>query len=67
MNETSTRVRQHVLSRIQRMMVERSILPLVMETAFLNGVGPGVDDHGRNVIPGVAYSAPYEDLRLKKK
>jgi hypothetical protein len=30
-------------------------------------VGPAVDNHGLNVIPGFAYSAPYEDLRLKKK
>jgi hypothetical protein len=39
----------------------------IMEPAFLNGVGSRVDNHGLNVIPGFAYSAPYEDLRLKKK
>ena len=66
-NETNARVRQQVLSRIQQMMLERSMFIPVMETAFLNGVGPGVDNHGLNVIPGFAYSAPYEDLRLKKK
>jgi peptide/nickel transport system substrate-binding protein len=66
-NETNPRVRQQVLHKIQQMMVERVMFIPVMETAFLNGVGPGVDNHGLNVIPGFAYSAPYEDLRLKKK
>ena len=36
-------------------------------TAFLNGVGGRVDNHGLNVITGFAYSAPYEDLTLRKK
>jgi hypothetical protein len=26
-----------------------------------------VDNHGLNVIPGFAYSAPYEDLTIRKK
>jgi hypothetical protein len=38
-----------------------------MEPAFLNGVGPRVAHHGLNDIPGFAYSAPYEDLKLKAK
>jgi peptide/nickel transport system substrate-binding protein len=46
---------------------ERSMFIPVMETAFLNGVGPRVENHGLNVIPGFAYSAPYEDLTLRKK
>ena len=66
-NESNPRVRQQVLHRIQQMMVERVMFIPVMETAFLNGVGPAVDNHGLNVIPGFAYSAPYEDLRLKRK
>jgi peptide/nickel transport system substrate-binding protein len=66
-NESNPRMRQQVLHRIQQMMVERVMFIPVMETAFLNGVGPAVDNHGLNVIPGFAYSAPYEDLRLKKK
>jgi len=66
-NEINPRVRQQVLNRIQQMMVERVMFIPVMETAFLNGVGPAVENHGLNVIPGFAYSAPYEDLRLRKK
>jgi len=66
-NETNPRVRQQVLHRIQQMVHERAMAIPVMETAFLNGVGGRVDNHGLNVITGFAYSAPYEDLTLRKK
>ncbi len=38
----------------------------VIEPAFLNGVGPRVGVHGLGLIKNHAYSAPYEDLTLKK-
>ena len=66
-NETNTRVRQQLLTKIQQMAHERLLFIPVMETAFLNGVGPRAEVHGLNVIPGFAYSAPYEDLKVKKK
>ena len=34
--------------------------------AFIWGVGPRVDEAAAGFIPGFAYSAPFEDLRLKK-
>ena len=37
------------------------------ELAFLNGVGPRVEESGLGLIAGYAYSAPYEDLKLKAK
>jgi peptide/nickel transport system substrate-binding protein len=66
-SETNARVRQQILHKIQQMMHERAMFVPLMEPAFLNGVGSRVDAHGLNVIAGFAYSAPYEDLRLKKK
>jgi peptide/nickel transport system substrate-binding protein len=66
-NELNPRVRQQILHKIQQMVHERAMVVPIMEPAFLNGVGSRVDNHGLNVIPGFAYSAPYEDLRLKKK
>jgi peptide/nickel transport system substrate-binding protein len=65
-NETNPRVRQQILAKIQQMAHERLMFIPVMETAFLNGVGPRAEVHGLNVIPGFAYSAPYEDLKVKK-
>ena len=34
--------------------------------AFLNGVGPRVEQSGLGLIPGFAYSGPYEDLKIRK-
>ncbi|HXH83748.1 MAG TPA: ABC transporter substrate-binding protein [Candidatus Tectomicrobia bacterium] len=66
-NETNDRVRNQILTKIQQMVHERAIFIPVMEPAFLNGVGPRVAHDGLNDIPGFAYSAPYEDLKLKGK
>ena len=66
-NELNPRVRQQILHKIQQLVDERALFIPLMEPAFLNGVGARVDNHGLNVINGFAYSAPYEDLRLKKK
>jgi peptide/nickel transport system substrate-binding protein len=66
-NETNPRVRQQILHKIQQLVHERAMVIPVMETAFLNGVGGRVDNHGLNVIPGFAYSAPYEDLTIRKR
>jgi peptide/nickel transport system substrate-binding protein len=66
-NETNPRVRQQVLHKIQQLVHERAMFIPLVEPAFLNGSGARVEHHGLNVIAGFAYSAPYEDLRLKKK
>ena len=39
----------------------------IWELAFLNGVGPRVQESGLGLIAGHAYSAPYEDVKLKGK
>ena len=36
------------------------------DLAFIWGVGPRVEFSGANAIPGFPYSAPFEDLKLKK-
>jgi peptide/nickel transport system substrate-binding protein len=38
----------------------------IYDLAFIWGVGPRVEVSGANMIPGFPYSAPFEDLRLKK-
>lgn len=43
------------------------IITPLMEPAFLNGYGPRVEEAGLGLITNHAYSAPYEDLKLKKK
>jgi len=46
-------------------MHERVMFAPIVEPAFLNGVGPRVDESGLGLIAGHLCSAPYEDLRIK--
>jgi peptide/nickel transport system substrate-binding protein len=52
---------------MQQIVHERAIFAPIWELAFLNGVGSRVEDSGLGLIAGYAYSAPYEDLKLKAK
>lgn len=60
------RARQQILHKIQQIIHERVMFAPVIELAFLNGVGPRPAVHGLGLIANHAYSAPYEDLRLKR-
>ncbi len=37
----------------------------VLEAYFVNGIGPRLEVSGLGLIKNHAYSAPYEDLKLK--
>ena len=50
---------------MQQLVVERTIYAPVWELGFLNGVGPRVGQSGFGLMPGYAYTAPYEDITLK--
>jgi peptide/nickel transport system substrate-binding protein len=59
--------REAVLQNIQQLMHDKAMYAPIWELGFLNGVGPRVAESGLGLIPGHAYSAPYEDLRLAPK
>ena len=59
--------RQATLHRIQQLMHERAMFAPIYELAFLNGVGGRVEEPGFGLIPSYAFSAPYEDVKLKRK
>jgi peptide/nickel transport system substrate-binding protein len=63
--ETDRKKREAILHRIQQLVHEKTMLAPIWELAFLNGVGPRVAESGLGLITGHAYSAPYEDLKLK--
>ena len=63
--ERDAKKREALLHRIQQAMHERVMFTPIVEPAFLNGVGPRVDESGLGLIAGHLYSAPYEDLRIK--
>ncbi len=58
--------REAILHRIQQLMHEKVMFAPIVEPAFLNGYGARVAEPSLGLIVGHLYSAPYEDLRLKK-
>ncbi len=66
-SEPDGKKREATLHRIQQLMHEKVMFAPIWELAFINGQGPRVAESGLTLIPMHAYSAPYEDLRLKGK
>jgi ABC-type transport system substrate-binding protein len=64
--ELDRKKREAMLHQIQRLIAERVTHAPLMESAFLWAIGPRVEEAGQSLIPGHAYSSPYEDLKLKR-
>jgi peptide/nickel transport system substrate-binding protein len=64
--ELDRKKREAMLHKIQQLVHEKTMVLPIWELGFLNGHGPRVQESGLGLIPGHAYSAPYEDARLKK-
>jgi peptide/nickel transport system substrate-binding protein len=64
--ENDPKRRAATLERIQRLIHDKAMVAPIWELAFLNGHGPRVIESGLTLIAGHPYSAPYEDLRIKK-
>jgi peptide/nickel transport system substrate-binding protein len=65
--ELDRRKRAATLQKIQQLITDKVMYAPLMEPAFLNGFGPRVAESGLGLITNHAYSAPYEDLKLKGK
>jgi len=65
--ELDRKKREALLNKIQQLVHEKAMHIPVWELAFINGQGSRVQESGLGLIPGHAYSAPYEDLKLKAK
>ena len=64
--ETDVKKREALLHQIQQILHDRVTQIPIYELAFIWGVGPRVEEPGVNLIRSFAYSAPLEDLRLKR-
>src|SRR5438046_5169009 len=53
--------------RSQQLVHDKVMFAPIWAIAFLNGVGPRVQESGLGLIGGHAYSAPYEDVKLKAR
>jgi peptide/nickel transport system substrate-binding protein len=57
--------RAAILQKMQQLVHERAIYAPIWQLGFLNGVGPRVVESGFGLIPGFAYTAPFEDITIK--
>jgi peptide/nickel transport system substrate-binding protein len=64
--ELDSKKREALVHQIQKRIHDQVVNIPIYELAFIWGVGPRVEEPGAGLIPGFAYSAPFEDLRLKK-
>jgi peptide/nickel transport system substrate-binding protein len=64
--ETDVKKREALIHQIQGILHERVTHVPIYELAFIWGVGPRVEEPGINLIRSFAYSAPLEDLKVKK-
>jgi len=64
--ELDPKRREALLHQIQRLAHERVMFAPLWELGFLNAIGPRVEESGLGLIAYHPYSAPYEDLKLKK-
>jgi peptide/nickel transport system substrate-binding protein len=64
--DLDARRRETTLHRIQQLVHERTIYAPIWQLAFINGVGPRIEESSLGAIPGFAYSGPYEDVKLRK-
>ncbi len=66
-SEMDGKKREAILHRIQQLIHDKAMVVPIWELAFLNGHGPRVAESGLTLITNHAYSAPYEDVKLKGK
>ncbi|HEV8437267.1 MAG TPA: ABC transporter substrate-binding protein [Methylomirabilota bacterium] len=66
-SELDPKRREATLHRIQQLIHDKAMVAPIWLNAGLNGVGPRVEESGIGVIAGYAFSAPYEDVKLKGK
>jgi peptide/nickel transport system substrate-binding protein len=58
--------REALFHQIQRILHDRVMYVPIYELSPMAGVGPRVKQSGVGLSPGFPYSAPYEEVKLKK-
>ena len=57
--------RAEILAKMQQLITEQTVYAPLLQLAFINGAGPRVGESGFGLIPGFAYTGPYEDITIK--
>ncbi len=63
--EQDPKRREATLHKIQQLIYEKALIAPIWLNAGMNGVGPRVEESGIGLVTGYAFSAPYEDVKLK--
>jgi peptide/nickel transport system substrate-binding protein len=63
--ELDKKKRGEILDKMQQLVDEKAMYAPIWQLAFLSGVGPRVGESAFGLIPGFAYTAPFEDLTIK--
>jgi peptide/nickel transport system substrate-binding protein len=58
--------RTALLHKIQQLVLERQVYAPIWQLAFINAQGKRVEESALGLIEGHAYSAPYEDVKIRK-
>jgi peptide/nickel transport system substrate-binding protein len=64
-DELDKKKRAAILDKMQQLVYEKSIYAPIWQLAFINGIGPRVGESAFGLIPGFAYTAPFEDITIK--
>ncbi|MFL5269748.1 MAG: ABC transporter substrate-binding protein [Stellaceae bacterium] len=63
--ELDHKKRAAILEKMQQLLAEKAIYAPIWQLGFINGIGPRVGESGFGLMPGYAYTAPYEDITIK--
>ena len=66
-NELDPKRREATLHRIQQLVHDKVMVAPIWLNAGLYGLGPRVEESGIGLIAGLAWSGPYEDVKLRGK
>ena len=65
--ELDRKRREAMLHRIQQLVHDKAMYAPIWELGFIHASGPRVAESGLGLITGWAFSAPYEDVKLKSQ
>jgi len=65
--ELDRKRREAMLHRIQQLIHEKAMYAPIWELGFIHAQGPRVAESSLGLITGWAFSAPYEDVKLRPK
>jgi peptide/nickel transport system substrate-binding protein len=65
--ELDRKKREDLLHQIQRILADRVVFAPIWENAAITGIGPRVEEPAATLVTAYPYTAPFDDLRLKKR